>query len=86
MQMKNRIRQKLEKTFSPLSVLDVINESDNHQGHKGSPGTGESHFKIRLKSPAFNNLSRVTAHRLIYKSLDAEFKEGLHALSIEILT
>ncbi|HBN21760.1 MAG TPA: BolA family transcriptional regulator [Holosporales bacterium] len=83
--MKDRIQQKIETAFSPLSVLEVINESHKHRGHKGSPETGESHFKVRIKAPAFDNLSRVAAHQLIYKALEAEFKTGLHALSIEIL-
>lgn len=83
--MKNKIQQKLEAAFSPLSILEVINESHKHRGHRGSPETGDSHFKLRIKAPAFDGLSRVAAHQLIYKTLDSEFKEGLHALSIEIL-
>jgi len=83
--MKTRIQQKLEKAFAPLSTLEVINESHKHNGHQGSPETEDSHFKIKLKSPAFEGLSRIAAHQLIYKTLDAEFKSGLHALSIEIL-
>lgn len=83
--MKNKIEQKLRAAFSPLSTLEVINESHKHKGHKGSPETGNSHFKVRIKAPAFDNLSRVAAHQLIYKTLEADFKEGLHALSIEIL-
>tara|TARA_R110002095_G_scaffold114088_1_gene99637 strand:- start:342 stop:596 length:255 start_codon:yes stop_codon:yes gene_type:complete len=84
--MEARIRKKLTEAFSPVSFLEVINESHKHKGHSGSPETGESHFKISLKAPAFKGLSRVAAHQLIYKMLEAEFKAGLHALSIRILT
>ncbi len=82
--MEARIRQKLTEAFSPVSFLEVINESHKHKGHSGSPETGESHFKISLKALAFEGLSRVAAHQLIYKTLEAEFKAGLHALSIKI--
>ena len=83
--METRIRQKLQDAFSPLSTLEVINESYKHKGHTGSPETGESHFKVRLQSPVFETISRVVGHQLIYKTLEDEFKTGLHALSIEIV-
>lgn len=83
--METRIRNKLAEAFSSLPTLEVVNESHKHKGHSGSPGTGESHFKIRLQSPVFENMKRVAAHQLIYKVLEEEFKVGLHALSIDIL-
>ena len=79
-----RIKEKLQIDFSP-SYLDVINESSQHSGHRGDDGSGESHFRIKITSDIFVNLSRVASHRLITTSLSDEFASGLHALSIEIL-
>ena len=41
--------------------LDVINESEKHAGHRSSPGTGESHFRVLVVSEKFAGQSRVAA-------------------------
>ena len=45
MSMASTIRAKLTQAFAPTR-LDVINESHLHAGHRNSPGTGESHFRV----------------------------------------
>ena len=62
--------------------LDVINESELHAGHRSSPGTGESHFRLVIVSPRFEGLSRVNRHRLINEALAEELAGRLHALAI----
>ncbi len=83
MSLETLIHEKLTAAFQP-TTLEVINDSHKHKGHAGSPGTGQSHFTVRIEVAAFEGLSRVACHQLIYKVLDAEFKAGLHALSIKI--
>jgi BolA family transcriptional regulator, general stress-responsive regulator len=62
--------------------LDVINESELHAGHRSSPGTGESHFRLLIVSPSFAGLSRVARHRLVNTLLAAELAGGVHALAL----
>jgi BolA family transcriptional regulator, general stress-responsive regulator len=62
--------------------LDVINESELHAGHRSSPGTGESHFRLLIVSPAFAGLSRVARHRLVNGLLAAELAGSVHALAL----
>ena len=62
--------------------LDLINESELHAGHRGSPGTGESHFRVVIVSTAFTGLSRVARHRLVNGLLSAELAGGVHALAL----
>ena len=62
--------------------LDVVNESELHAGHRSSPGTGESHFRLLIVSPAFTGLSRVARHRLVNTLLAAELAGGVHALAL----
>jgi BolA protein len=62
----------------------VIDESHRHRGHAGSRPEGETHFRVRIASAALAG-SRVTQHRAIMQTLDAEIKGGVHALAIEIL-
>ena len=84
MAMEEKIRRKLSEALNP-SVLEVVNESHLHQGHAGDNGTGESHFRVKVVSPAFAGLSRVEAQRLVYKALGEELENGIHALSINAL-
>lgn len=80
--MEAAIRAKLIDVLEPTR-LDVINESHLHSGHHGSPGTGESHFRVLIVSPKFAARSRLERHRLVNEALAAELKGGIHALAIK---
>jgi BolA family transcriptional regulator, general stress-responsive regulator len=82
--LEARIRQNLMVALAPLR-LDVVNESHLHAGHASSPGTGESHFRVLVVSPAFAGKSRVERHRLVNAALAAELRDGVHALAIKAL-
>src|SRR5712692_7497718 len=71
------IREKLMIALRPTR-LDVINESHVHAGHRSSPGTGVSHFRVLVMSPEFAGKSRVDRHRLINDTLAAELKGRVH--------
>ena len=75
------LRDKLQPT-----QLEVIDESWQHAGHAGANGTGAgTHFRVRIASPRFNNVSRVQRHRLVYDALQEFIDRGAHAIAIEIL-
>ncbi len=84
MSMEEVIREKLTEAFSPQS-LDVVNDSHRHAGHAGSPGTGESHFRVTIISEKFSDLSRVERHRLVNEALASELSGAIHALAIKAL-
>lgn len=65
--------------------LDVINESELHAGHRNSPGTGDSHFRILVVSDVFAGKSRIERHRLINELLKDELAGGIHALALSPL-
>ncbi len=65
--------------------LDVINESELHAGHRSSPGTGESHFRILVVSDVFSGKSRIERHRLVNELLKDELAGGIHALALATL-
>lgn len=75
-----RIREKLMVALEPTR-LDVVNESEMHAGHRGSPGTGESHFRLLIVSEKFAGRSRVDRHRMINEALTGEMGR-IHALAI----
>jgi BolA protein len=81
MSLTGRLREKLMLTLRPTR-LDVINESELHAGHRNSPGTGESHFRVLIVSDAFSGKSRVERHRLVNDALKDELAGGIHALAL----
>jgi BolA protein len=82
MSMQAAMRAKLIEALQPTR-LDVINESELHAGHRGSPGTGESHFRVLIVSPMFAGKSRLDRHRLVNDTLAAELDGKVHALAIK---
>lgn len=81
MSAEQRIRDKLLLALEPQR-LDVMNESELHAGHRSSPGTGESHFRILIVSARFAGLSRVARHRLVNEALKDELSGPIHALAL----
>jgi BolA protein len=82
MSVETTMREKLTRALQPTR-LDIVNESHLHAGHRSSPGTGESHFRILVVSPLFTGKSRVDRHRMINEILAAELKGSVHALAIK---
>jgi len=80
-----QIEQQLAERLNP-SHLEVIDESAAHAGHSGANAEGfGSHFRVRIASPAFAGISRVSRHRLVYDALQNFIDQGLHAIAIEIV-
>lgn len=82
MSAETRIREKLLVGLKPVR-LDVTNESESHAGHRSSPGTGESHFRVLVVTDAFKGKSRLERHRMVNELLAAELRGGVHALAIK---
>jgi len=82
MTVESRMREKLMISLRPTR-LDVVNESHLHAGHRSSPGTGESHFRVLIVSETFTGKSRVERHRIVNDLLSNELKNAVHALAIK---
>lgn len=81
------MEKKLQTAFSPQS-LEVINESHLHSGHHHDggdkfDGSGETHFRIKIVSSDFTDLTKIQIHRAINQVLQDELNSGVHALAIE---
>jgi BolA family transcriptional regulator, general stress-responsive regulator len=77
------MESKLAAAFNP-SLLEVIDESNQHHGHIGAHPSGESHFRVRIAAAEFQSLGRVAQHRLVNAVLADELRLRVHALAIEI--
>lgn len=76
-EMKERLA-----ALQPTQV-EIIDESEGHRGHAGYREGGESHFRIRLASPAFVGMGRIQRHRLVHQTL-GDIVPRIHALALEL--
>ncbi len=82
MSLEQSMRETLMIALEPTR-LDVVNESHLHAGHAGSPGTGESHFRLLVVSGLFEGRSRLERHRMVNEALADFLKNKIHALAIK---
>ena len=83
MNRKQRINKILSKNLNDFS-LEIIDNSNLHNGHNNFTGNGETHIKIILKKINKIPTNRLNIHRLVNSLLAEEFKTGLHSLEIKI--
>lgn len=78
-----QIETRLRAALHPDS-LAIIDDSDQHRGHAGHDGSGESHFTVRVTAASFAGESRVARQRAVYRALgDMMAPGGVHALVID---
>ncbi len=80
MSVQASIERKLSESLQP-SVLQVVNESHLH----GGPAT-ESHFNITAVTENFLPLTLLRRHQSVYKLLEQELADGVHALALHLYT
>jgi BolA protein len=78
-----RLRDALQQALKP-TALEVQDDSHLHAGHAGA--REGRHFSVRVVSAAFDGLSRVARHRLVYDAARPLIDEGIHALAIDART
>jgi BolA protein len=78
-----RLRDALQQALNPIA-LEVQDDSHLHAGHAGA--REGRHFSVRVVSAAFDGLSRVARHRLVYDAARSLIDEGIHALAIDART
>ena len=63
--------------------LEILDESESHRGHGGWREGGQTHFRIRMASPAFAGLGHVARHRLVHRTL-GDIVLRIHALALDL--
>lgn len=81
MKLQLAIESKITQALKP-DLLEIENESYKHSSGKGA----ESHFKVLVVAHQFTGLSRVQRQRVIHDLLADEMKNGIHALSLRLLS
>jgi BolA protein len=78
-----QIEAALQGAFAP-ERLEVLDESAEHEGHAGYQPGGQSHFRVRMKTPAFAVQSRIARHRAVHAAIGPELMGQIHALALEL--
>ncbi|WP_297814044.1 BolA family protein [uncultured Methylophaga sp.] len=76
------IKQALQ-TLEP-ELIDIEDDSAAHAGHAGNTGGG--HYNLLIVSKAFDGLSLLKRHKLVYTEVDELMQSQIHALSIRAKT
>ena len=82
MSVTEEIRTRLEAAFAPTR-LEIVDESERHRGHAGYQEGGESHFRVRIRAEALEDMSRLARHRAVHAALGKELVAQIHALAID---
>jgi BolA protein len=84
MSMKDRIESSLVLGLEPVKI-EVVDESDRHQGHSGAREGGETHYRVYIVSERFAGKPKIERHRMVYALLKDELAGGVHALALQTL-
>ena len=74
------IRETLTLELAP-ETLEIEDESHMHVGHTGAKD-GRGHFRVTITSKAFEGLTNVQRHQLVYTALGELMRTDIHALSL----
>ena len=77
-----RIKNLITKHCSNIFTLDIEDESHMHRGSQNP----HSHLKLFLVSDFFKDMPKVARQREVMGLCRDEFNQGLHALSMRLLT
>lgn len=77
------IQARLSAALTP-TMLEVIDDSHQHNGHAGHRGDdAESHFTVKISAASFARQSRIARQRAVYAALgDLVAPDRIHALRI----
>lgn len=82
MSLAAEMEKRLRAAFQ-VTDLALENESARHAGHAGDDGSGESHFRLYLRTPELAVLPPLQRHRAVYKAL-GDLMGRLHALALDV--
>ncbi len=73
------LRARLEPAY-----IELRDDSAKHAGHAGAT-SGGGHYTVVVVSEAFEALSRLERHRLVYAALNGMVGAEIHALALRTI-
>ena len=75
-----KIERLLRAGFDPTH-FELTDDSAKHVGHPGAT-SGGGHYSVVIVSIAFEDMSRLERHRLVYAELESMIGTDIHALAV----
>ena len=82
MSLLHEIKSRLKKTMA-IEHLTIMDDTGKHLRHQHYDGGG--HFQIKIVSSAFEGLSLLDRHKLVYQALDGMIKNEIHAIGLKTI-
>ena len=82
MNLFHEIKSRLKKTMV-IDHLTIMDDTGKHLRHQHYDGGG--HFQIKIVSSAFEGLSLLDRHKLVYQALDGMIKNEIHAIGLKTI-
>jgi BolA protein len=82
MNLVHEIKSRLKKTVA-IDHLTIMDDTGKHLRHQHYDGGG--HFQIKIVSSAFEGLSLLDRHKLVYQALDGMIKNEIHAIGLKTI-
>ena len=82
MNLVQEIKSRLKKTIA-IDHLTIMDDTGKHLRHQHYDGG--RHFQIKIVSSAFEGISLLDRHKLVYRALDSMIKNEIHALGLRTL-
>jgi stress-induced morphogen len=82
--MASRYANNMAATDAPATPAELKERIETSIPGASADVTGDGHhFNAIVSAPAFQGLSRIAQHRLVYDVFGAEVGDRIHALSIQ---
>ena len=82
MNLLHEIKSRLKKTMA-IDHLTIMDDTGKHLRHQYYDGG--RHFNLKIVSSAFEGLSLLDRHKLVYQALDGMIKNEIHALGLKTI-
>ena len=82
MNLVHEIKFRLKKTMA-IDHLTIMDDTSKHLRHQHYDGG--RHFKIKIVSSAFEGVSLLDRHKLVYQALDGMIKNEIHAIGLKTI-
>ena len=82
MNLMHEIKSRLKKTMA-IDHLTIMDDTGRHLRHQHYDGGG--HFQIKIVSSAFEGLSLLDRHKLVYQALNGMIKNDIHAIGLKTI-
>ena len=82
MNLLHEIKSRLKKTMA-IAHLTIMDDTGKHLRHQYYDGG--RHFNLKIVSSAFEGLSLLDRHKLVYQALDGMIKNEIHAIGLKTI-